>query len=249
VAILTGSVFAVLAINSEAVAGIVSRADVMAAGLAFLAWASVAPLAAPVSRTRLAIFSAAFLAALMCKETAIVVPAWLLVGCATLYVAQPRQRSVVPLVQLMLTVGAVVLVYIIIRERLVAPLWTIKRDFLNNPLLHEPLLGRIWTGLAILALIVERSVFPLRLIPDYSFAEITAIASPFTQPVILGLTLLVALTASAWFLRRREPLWTFGAVILLVGWVALSNIPIPCQSSSQNACSMEQRRVWRCFSQ
>jgi tetratricopeptide (TPR) repeat protein len=82
-------------------------------------------------------------------------------------------------------------------------------------------------GLAILALIIERSVFPLRLIPDYSFSEIIPIASPFTQPVVVGVALLVALTASAWFLRRRDPLWTFGAVILLVGWIALSNIPIP----------------------
>jgi hypothetical protein len=155
----------------------------------------------------------------------------------------------VPLVQLLLTVGAVVLVYVIIRERLVAPLWTIKRDFLNNPLLHEPLRSRIWTGLAILALIIERSVIPLRLIPDYSFAEIIPIAPPFTQPVFVGVALLVALTASAWFLRRRDPCGHLEPSYCSSDGSPSATFRYRCQSSSQNACSMEQPRVWRYSSQ
>ena len=226
-AVVTGSTFAVLAVNSEAVAGIVSRADVMAAGLGFLAWASVAPFTAPLAAGQLAAFSAALLAALMCKEAAVAPAAGLIAGCAALYAAEPRQRSLVPLGQLIVTVGGVLLIYVALRQTLVAPLSTIKRDILNNPLLNEPIASRIWTGLAILTLTIERSAFPLRLIPDYSFAEITPLRTPFHPHVVFGLVFLVALIASAWWLRRREPMWTMGVVMLVVGWLALSNIPVP----------------------
>jgi hypothetical protein len=128
---------------------------------------------------------------------------------------------------LIVTVGGVLLIYVALRQGLVAPLSTIKRDILNNPLLNEPIASRVWTGLAILTLTIERSAFPLRLIPDYSFAEITPLRTPFHPPVVFGLVFLVALIASAWWLRRREPMWTMGVVMLVVGWVALSNIPVP----------------------
>lgn len=226
-ATITGCIFAVLAINSEAVAGIVSRADVMAAGLVFLAWASVAPFARPLTAGQLAGFGLSLIAALLCKEAAVATTAGVVAGSAALYVSDRNERSAVPVGQLLLIAGSVLLVYAALRQSLVAPLSMIKRDVLNNPLLNEPFVPRLWTGLSILALILERSAFPVRLIPDYSFAQVTAIRTPLSPSVVIGFALLVALIASAWLFRRRDAMWTIGAVMLVIGWAALSNIPVP----------------------
>jgi hypothetical protein len=225
IAVITGSIFAVLAINSEAVAGVVSRADVMAAGFGFLAWACVAPFAEPLDGRHLAGFSAALLAALISKESAVAFAGSLIVACTAVYLTNRHARSHLPSLQLVLATGAVLLVYVAARQRLIGPVSTIGRLVLNNPLLDEPLQTRIWTGFSLLTLTVERTLFPRTLVPDYSFAAITPIRTPFETSVEVGVLILVALLGCAWRLRRHST-WLVGVAMFVTGWAALSNIPI-----------------------
>jgi len=223
--VITGALFSVFAVNTEAVAWIVGRADIMAAGLGFLAWAN-APLAgARREAGRLATCGVLVTAALLCKETAITVPVWLVATTAVLHESplRPRWRCTL---WLAITLIAAVAIYLLLRHSLFAPVWAVKRSFLNNPLLPEPLDVRVWTGLRLLALIVQLILAPLRLLPDYSFAQILPERTLLDAAPLLGLLLAVALAGSCWFLRRREPMWSAGALILLVGWAALSNVVV-----------------------
>ncbi len=199
---LAGVIFAALAGSSEAVDGIVGRADVMAAGLCFLAW--------KLSRRSAWGAAAAFLGALLCKESAIVFPVWLLL------VEKPRRGH--------LALAAAAGLYAALRA---ATFGLVSEDVLrsvnNNPLLGEPLGTRVMTSLELLALAARRILVPVELAPDYSFAEIL----PATGVSPVGALVLIAAAAGALLLRRQAPLAARGLAIFLVTWLAVSNIVAP----------------------
>ena len=137
---LAGAIFAALAVHTEAVAGIVGRADLMAAGCCFLAWAlwrRSAPAAA-----------AAFLAALLCKESALVFPLWLVI-------VEPPRRALAWL-------GAALAAYVALRAATFGLVVDdVFRSANNNLLLDEPPGVRALTALAMLARALRLILVPL----------------------------------------------------------------------------------------
>jgi len=196
---LAGAIFAAFAINTEAASGIVGRADIMAAGFCFLAWGLVrrsGPAAA-----------LAFLAALLCKESAVALPVWLLLV--------ERRRAVA-----WLAAGA--LAYLALRAATFGfhPV-VVSHD--SNVLLGEPLGVRALTALHLLALALRLILAPVELSADYAFAAILP-ERGLSVDVALGVLGLAALLAAAVLARRRAPDVARGVAIFLVGFAAIANV-------------------------
>jgi Flp pilus assembly protein TadD len=204
VAVLAGVVFAALAVNSEAVAGVVGRADVMAAGLGFVAWA--------LARSRPLGAAGALLAALLCKESAIV---WL---AAVPLCDRPRRAH--------LWLLAAPAAYLALRGATYGFAAADLAQFRNNnPLIGEPLATRALTSLGLLALSVGRTLWPMKLSADYSFAQILP-ARGVDVDVAAGAVVLAGLLAAATLLRRRAALAARGAALFLLAWAAVANVAI-----------------------
>jgi hypothetical protein len=196
---LAGAIFAAFAINTEAASGIVGRADIMAAGFCFLAWGLVrrsGPAAA-----------LAFLAALLCKESAVALPVWLLLV--------ERRRAVA-----WLAAGA--LAYLALRAATFGfhPV-VVSHD--SNVLLGEPLGVRALTALHLLALALRLILAPVELSADYAFAALLP-ERGLSVDVALGVLGLAALLAAAVLARRRAPDVARGVAIFLVGFAAIANV-------------------------
>jgi tetratricopeptide (TPR) repeat protein len=194
---LAGVVFAALAVNTEAVAGIVGRADVMAAGLCFAAW-GLARRSAPAA-------AAAFFAALLCKESAIVFPVWLVA------VERPRRAQL----WLLLSVAA----YVALRAASFGLLVEdVFRSANNNLLLDEPLGVRALTALRLFWLALRLIIFPVELAPDYAFAALLP-ARGLEADVVAGGVALVLLVLLAPRVRALA--------IFVAGFAVIANVVTP----------------------
>lgn len=215
-ALLGGVTFAALAVNTEAVAGIVGRADVLAAGFLFLAWwAAERPAAA----------AAAFFAALLCKESALAFP--LAIFLCDRLLAPPGERPPRPWAPRYLALAGAAVAYVALRTLLFAGFGEVSRTDNNNPLVDEAFPVRLWTGLRLFLLSLRLVLVPLNLSADYSFAEVLPEESPLSAEVLLGAAALAAVAAGAWVFRRRAPLAAAAAVLFVVPWFAVSNIAMP----------------------
>ncbi|MDI1449414.1 tetratricopeptide repeat protein [Polyangium sp. 6x1] len=222
-AVVAAMVFGVLGIHTEAVVGLVGRADVMAAGFAWLAW-YLAGRADEEEAPRNTIGAAlAFAGALACKESAIVFPLFLFLADRIL---SPPGRA--PRIlsarygSLVAAAGAVIALRTV---AFAPPLAAVSRDVQANPLLAEGWGPRVWTSLRLFGMALGKIVLPVRLSADYSYAAILPEPSPFVVPVLVGALVLVGLVALAIRLRRREPLLALAAVMVLVPWFVVSQLP------------------------
>jgi tetratricopeptide (TPR) repeat protein len=211
--VLAGLLFAVLAVGTEAVAGIVSRADLMAAAFGFAAWALFdRPLAA----------AACALAALLSKESAIALLPTLWIADALANPADARRLGAraAPLVAA-LTAG------LGLRTLLFASPTAIVLQLRNNPLIAEGPIVRLWSGLRLTWLALQVIVLPLNLSVDYSYAELLPSTSPFSVEVLGGAAILALGLGGAIWLRRRDPPSAAALALLFLPWLAVSSIVVP----------------------
>lgn len=220
--VLTGVVFAAMAVNTEAVASVVGRADVMAAGFGFLAWWLAGPPGEVPSAARLAVVGTAFLGSLLCKESALL----LAVLIPTVeFIARSRSARQV---RIAAALGAATAAYLLLRWLCFrSPEVTSAGNI--NQLIGEPLDVRAWTALRFFTLTIRLALAPVDLAPDYSFAEIMPERSPFGGEVLLGAALLASLIAAALVARRRAPTAAaaLAVVTLVFGGTCLRLAAIP----------------------
>jgi protein O-mannosyl-transferase len=162
----------------------------------------------------------AFLGALLCKEAAVALPAVLLLLDWLTTRRLPR-----PWATRYLAFAAALFVYIALRLILFAPPGDVARSFNNNPLVDEGAPVRLLTALRLLAETLRVLLLPITLSADYSYAQILPERSPASGLVVAGALVLVAIIAGAIALRRRAPAVSAGAVLFLVPWLVVSNIP------------------------
>ena len=230
-ALVAGASFALFAVNSEAVDWLVGRADIMAASFCFLAWFLTAPSAVRGLRLRIALASAAFAAALLCKESAAIFPLWLVLsdwilgssgpGAAARSKSRTRSRTAC-----YIAMAGVAVAYLLARTLLFSSPVAVSRSTNNNILLEQSFGVRALTGLKLFLLTLRLMLFPLNLSPDYSYAEIMPAFHPGSVEVLAGGLALLLLLLGAWCLRRREPQISTAIVLTLVTWTAISNIPV-----------------------
>ena len=226
--LIAGLLFAVHPIHTEAVDQIVGRAELLAAAL------SLSALAAALrfldgARPRwgwAAGAAGAFLLALASKESAIVLPAVVLLAawCRPTAPTFERRRLVVLLALLALAAG----VYLGARWAVLGtllgtaapPAGTVDVD---NPLAGAPASARLFTAPTIAARALHLLLFPRTLSADYSYDQIPVLTRPGAASVT-GLAALAALLILALAARRSAPALAFGLLLVPITFAITANL-------------------------
>jgi tetratricopeptide (TPR) repeat protein len=206
---LAGVVFAVAAVNSEAVASLVGRADVMAAALSFASWL--------LWRRSAVLAALAWAAALLCKESAIVTPLWIAAGEWLLVPAERRRRG-----RDWAAFAVVAVLYVGARVAVVGAATGARIAANNNPLLDEGPLVRLWTACELTVLALRLVLAPLNSAADYSASELMPVRG-FQLDALVGAAAIVVGAAVAWRLRRREPTLSLALALFGIAWAPVSN--------------------------
>jgi len=232
-ALCAATIFATLGVHTDAVAGIVGRADVLATllGCAALALHFRPAVLAPRPAPRALLVGLVALLALLSHELALLVPVLALLGDGVLRWGEertgasraPRRRRMpwASYAALAAAVAAYLALRLVVMGRLVGP----APDVLNNPAVEASGADRVLFGLSLVHRAMAQLLVPARLSAEYGFAEIVVPAGPGAT-VLLGAAWAALLGAAAWICRRRAPLVTVGSAFLLAGLALLSNVPV-----------------------
>jgi len=214
-----GVLFATHPIHTEAVAGIVGRADLMTASCLLAALiVHTATSGSPMPRA-LGI-AALYAAGLLSKENAIVLPGLML--AADLRAPQPGRRAWRTLLPAYAACIAVAAGWLALRAAVLPG--SGGTGAAGDPFSEAPAAIRICTALGVLARYVWLLIWPVALSADYSFAQIPAALS-FAQPLTLaGAALLAALIAIATRRTGRWRLASFCALFFLIAMAPVSNL-------------------------
>jgi tetratricopeptide (TPR) repeat protein len=216
------ALFATFGAHTDAVAGIVGRADVLATGLA--AGALALHLRGGGSLRSIAGTALLCLAAMLCHEVGVLAPA-LVVLCDIVLgrLARGELRRRLPAY---IALAAVTAGYLALRVAVLGRLVGPPPPALNNPAVDADALGRILFALASMGRGVSVLFFPLHLSAEYGYAEITVPESPLDGHVIVGAVAVVALFLGVVWGARRSALLAAGCGTLLLGLVLISNGPV-----------------------
>ena len=222
--------FAVHPVHTEAVANLAGRAELLAALfylLALVGYIDSADSGTRRRRGRILVAGVGILLALLSKESAVT-----LVGVAIVWDAllgrragesageHWRRRWLVPW-----ALVAAVAVYFVLRAialggAFVGP----EIPYVDNPLVDSPLTERWATAAVVAVRYLGLLVLPIRLSPDYSFAQILPIR--FLSPAALGsLALVVVLLGAVAWSVRRSPKVAFLGAFAVIAFLPVSNFP------------------------
>ena len=235
-AIVAGALFATHPVHTEAVTGIVGRAEVLSTLFLLLALVLQArdyTLWGAGRRRWLPVSLLAYFCALLSKETAIVGPG--LVGLidylrqADAPVSRDTRWNPRRTLGVVALYASVAVAYLVVRYAVVgrfiqkAP----PRSYLL--LFGQPLLTRIFTAFEVLAIYLRLLLFPLTLSADYSYRQVPLLDAPDAVAVAGMLAALVLGAGFVWVVRRR--VWTVVCALgfFLVSYSVVANFPIPLQ--------------------
>lgn len=226
-AAVAGALFAVHPVHVEAVAGIVGRAEILAAIGVLLAIACHRrALQTPSGRPFLWAGGAwaAALGGMLAKESAIVTPLIVLLAERMMPGAggsAPRGR------RLMLHAGYGIAAIGCLGAR-AAVLGTIgigqPIPFVDNPAASAGSLAGRLTGLGTLARYARLLLWPDRLSADYSYDQIPIIRSLLDPLAVLGLLILAAVVLGGLWLARRVPAFAFALLFMAASASLTTNV-------------------------
>ncbi len=207
--------FAVQPALCEAVAGLVGRADLLAAFFSLLALHQ--HLAGSQARRRHWWAGAALLAALLSKESAVALPALLLL----VDLFQYRGFSQKCYWPAHLGYAAVVLLYLGLRQLVLGGLLVGQIDAFDNPLANLDTPLRWANALLVLGRYLGLLALPQGLCADYSFAALPLAPIWSLPALLLALAVPAGLGLLLWAAWRRLP-----AAALGLGWLLLALAPV-----------------------
>jgi Flp pilus assembly protein TadD len=226
-ALVAALLFAAHPVHTEAVASVVGRAELLAAGGFFLAWLCFLRADAG-GRPRLLEGAgvAAFVAGLLAKENAItLLPVLVLAD-----LIRPAGGSVPAALGRHLprygALAAACAVVLALRRQVIgagAP----GIDVLDNPLVALPAVERLLTAVKVAGLYAWRLLAPLRLSADYSFRQIAPVESPLDPAFLAGLAVVAGVPALAWAARRRAVPVALGLGMLALTFSLVANLAFP----------------------
>ena len=209
VAFAAALLFAVHPIHTEAVASIVGRSELLAAGFLLAAWLFHV-------RGRAILALLCFALALLSKESAI---AFLPLVLAGDYARGKLQRwaRYVPIA------GATVL-YIFVQWKAHGDRLGLERiALLDNPLAHLPPLWRVLNALRVAWKYVALQTFPVTLSSDYSFDAIPLYAN-LRNTLSAAVATLAAFAAWGWAIWKRKSGLMLAGAIYVAGFATTANI-------------------------
>ncbi|MBI4604712.1 MAG: hypothetical protein HY721_22350 [Planctomycetes bacterium] len=219
------AVYAVLPIHVEAAANVVGRAELLAALGLFGSW--LLALRASASRASssgrepaglAAAASGALLLGLASKESAVAAVPLVAAGCLVLGRPLPWKT--------LAGSAAAVVLYLGVRAAVLEGKVSVI-SFPDNPLIEADPVTRALNALRLLGLYAWKTVVPVRLSADHSYAEIPVL--PLSSPLLWAQGLLVAagLALPVWILRRRAPLVALAAVTFALAFAVTANVLFP----------------------
>ncbi|MGH7699898.1 MAG: hypothetical protein ACREMJ_05200 [Gemmatimonadales bacterium] len=209
--LVAGLVFAVHPVNVEAVAGVVGRADLMAALFACLC------VHAAVQRDSVAWSAAALVAGLLSKESAAVAPGLIVWAWVAGLAARPTRRRLAAFALSWLAVGVG---YAVVRALVLAPF--AQYQALAPVFAGASGVGVRLTAVAALADVARLLVFPLTLRVDYSPDERTLVSSALDPRFGLGIVCFAAWVGLlVWAWRRGRRVEAYG-----LGWIGVAFLPV-----------------------
>lgn len=225
-ALIGGLVFAVHPIHTEAVAGVVGRAELLAALAfiaAFLVWLRFRERGRPGD---LAALACLYGLGMLCKEQSVVLPAVLVVaeGAARRFGDPVGRRR---LGQACLACGAILVVDLLLGRAATGSFGGYRVPLGGFPglLFGESFDIRLMTALKVLDRATRLLLFPIKLSPDYSFDQIS-IPRGLQPSVLFGALIALAIgwgTLRAWPMPRRMTM----AALALATWLPVSNLLVP----------------------
>jgi len=211
-ALVGALVFAVHPVHVEAVANVAGRAEPLS---------TVAALLALIAYLRSRFVTSALLlaAALFAKENVATI-----LGVVALWELL-HATGVRPMARALLATSAPIVVYLAARVAVLgriglAPGWVTA---IENPILGLAPLPHAATALAVFGRAVSLIVTPVRLSPDYGFAETVPVPSLAAPAPLVGAALLVAMIAILVACWRRAPLVAFLLGATLITYSIVSN--------------------------
>jgi tetratricopeptide (TPR) repeat protein len=187
-----GLLFAAHPIHTEAVAGLVGRAELMSAVAILAGWAVHLGKRAPPAG-RIAATAALLAAGLLSKENAIVLPGLMLLG--DLWRVRRGETSWRRVAPAYVVCGAVIAVWLAARALLLAPYP--PGSIYEGPFTSVPAADRIHTALGVMGRYLWILVSPINLSADYSFEQIPIFTSWSDPPALISATLLLLVTIIA----------------------------------------------------
>jgi len=219
--------FAAHPIHTEAVTGIVGRAELLAAfGILLALLAFARSLRSPAGRRWpwSALSLAAFAAALLAKESAATGLGLLAVLHWWLDRRAPLRRRVTALAPYGLAVGA----YLALRLGVVGSLGLPEPPtVLDNPLASVDALTRLRTAVVVLGDYVGLLLLPAHLSADYSYNQIPVVLSWTDPRFLFAAALLVGLAASLLAAARSAPVLVVAALFTVVPLALTANLLFP----------------------
>jgi tetratricopeptide (TPR) repeat protein len=212
VAFAAALLYAVHPIHTEAVAWVVGRAELLAAGFLFAGW--ILHL-----RDRPTASLACFAAAMLSKESAVVFFPLVLLGDYAIGKWKPRSRYALCAGLTLLYLGV---------------LWKVEGGrfgpqdiaMADNPLAHLPAGWRILNALRVAWEYVALQIYPATLSCDYSFNQIPVFRGwRHTLPASLAAAAIVG--AWVWALRKERTDWVLAGGIYFAGFAVTANILMP----------------------
>jgi protein O-mannosyl-transferase len=211
-----GLVFALQPIHVEAVANVVGRKDVLAAGFALTAVLAHRR-AVTAGGAALALGPLAYAAAMLSKESGVVAVA--LVASADL-LAPPAAASGRRRAWLYAAYAALLVAYLALFRRVVGPALALPVAFEENPLAYASPADRVLTAVALAGKGLLLQLAPLRQSPDYSFDTIPLATSALDARVLATIAAFGAWAVAGVALRRRAPI-----VLLALAWYLAALLP------------------------
>lgn len=219
---LAAAMFAVHPITTEAVANIVGRADQLATLFVLVGlWSHI--------RQKPLVTGVAWLAGLLSKENAVVLPGLMVLWDTLLPSVDgvPRRRLVLRYAGL-IPAGAV---WWVLREYALSHSEILPLTHLDNSLVLGNALTSRLTALTVLGRYLWLLLWPQTLSADYSFQQIPLVTSWTDLTLWLSLTALLALVALAVGCRFRAPAVTWGMAAFFVALLPTSNLIFLCGST------------------
>ncbi len=219
------ALFALHPVHAEAVASVVGRGELLAAGfvlaalLVHLSWDHrLSPV--PVS--------ALFAVALISKETAVALGPALLLADLLRQRDSPKfsfrelARRVAPTYA---AIAGTTVGWLLLRRSILGAS-SFYVSFLDNPVGRSPAVTRIATGIGYFVTNLRLMVWPQPLSADYSYAAVVPLSAGSAR-FGFGALLLAGIVFAAWKCWRRDNEVAFGLLLLLASWLPVSNIFFP----------------------
>jgi tetratricopeptide (TPR) repeat protein len=232
-ALVAAALFAVHPLHTEAVTGIVGRAEMFAACFFLLAWWW--HLEGQGRPGRMTASVAAFALALLSKENGLALPGVLLLSdVCTLESPGEERRLAGPLwakglalVRRYAGYLAVLVAYGFVRTAVFGKVGPGLPALIDNPLAHVGPVPRFLTALEVAGRYLWLMLWPQHLSADYSYNQIPVVHSPWTPGVLLAGLAWAGLIALAWRSARgtRRALLCVG--FTLITFLPTSNLLLP----------------------